>query len=151
MIIKLVNEMKERNIPFFFFVRWFTFIHLKSENPELFKDIIPITRTFHQQMSYIHAVCRVLELYHHLPRVNYLTYCFKQLRKHPSPSSNGWTVKNGKCRAVRYTCGPLPECDNNCRDTSSSDSDSGTDTEYKSSADSSSDYNCCRDTRWEEE
>ena len=29
---------------------------LKSENPELFKDIIPVIGTFHQQMSYIYTV-----------------------------------------------------------------------------------------------
>ena len=78
----------------------------------------------------------------------YLTYCFQhfELREHPSPISNGWKVGNGKCRAVRYTGGSLPECDNNCSDTSRSDSDSGTGTEYGSSADSVSEYKCCRNT-----
>ena len=80
-------------------------------------------------------------LYHHLQRENYLTYCLKnfEVREHPSPITNGWKLKNGKCRVVRYTCGSLPECDNYFRDTSSSDSDSDTDTECESSTDSSSD------------
>ena len=80
-------------------------------------------------------------LYHHLQRANYLTYCLKnfELREHPSPIMNGWKLENGKCRVVRYTRGPLPECDNYFRDTSSSDSDSETDTECESSTDSSSD------------
>ena len=133
------DAMKERNIPFSFLVgdlpTYKDILSLQSEIPKLFKNIIPIIGTFYQQMSYIHAVCRVFELYHHLQRVKYLTYCFKhfELREYPSLISNGWNV--GKCRAVRYTHGPLPERDNNCSDISSSDSDNGTGTEHESSAD----------------
>ena len=52
--------MKEKNIPFFFLVgdlpTYKEILSLKSENPELFKDIIPTIGTFHQQMSYIYAI-----------------------------------------------------------------------------------------------
>ena len=60
------------------------------------------------------------------------------LREHPSPIRNGWKLENGKCRAVRYTRGPLPNTENYASDTSSldSDSDSDTDTECESSTDS---------------
>ena len=33
-----------------------TIVQIKAENPESFKDIIPILGAFHQQMSYIHAI-----------------------------------------------------------------------------------------------
>ena len=59
-MLRLVNAMKEKNIPFFFLLgdlpTYKEILHLKSENPESFKDIIPIIGTFNQQMSYIHAV-----------------------------------------------------------------------------------------------
>ena len=58
------------------------YLELESENPEVFKYIIPMIGTFHQQMSYIHAVYKrfqgsciediilvsagLLELYDHL-------------------------------------------------------------------------------------
>ena len=36
-------------------------LSLKSESPELFKDTIPVIRTFHQQMFYIYAVYKRLQ------------------------------------------------------------------------------------------
>ena len=44
-------------------------------------------------------------LHHHLMRVNYIAYCQKhfELRTHPCPLGNGWTLINGKCRPVRYS------------------------------------------------
>ncbi|KAF3859860.1 hypothetical protein F7725_000115 [Dissostichus mawsoni] len=33
-----------------------TIVQLKAENPEMYKDIIPILGAFHQQMSYIYAI-----------------------------------------------------------------------------------------------
>ena len=57
---RLLNAMKEKDIKKKFLVgdlpTYKEILHLKSENPERFKDIIPIIDTFHQQMSYIHAV-----------------------------------------------------------------------------------------------
>ena len=98
-------------------MRYKDILSLKSENPELFKDTIPIIETFRQQIFYIHEVYKrlqesgieeflvsagVLELYHHLQIVEYFTYCNKpfELREHLSPISNRWKVENGKCRAV---------------------------------------------------
>ena len=84
-------------------------------------------------------------LHHHLNRVNYLTYCLKhyKLREHPSPIGNGWILESGKCRAVRYSLGPLPDYDiesDNEGDSniSSYDNDIDDETEYGSSTDSSS-------------
>ena len=38
-------------------------------------------------------------------QVNYIAYCQKhfELRTHPCPLGNGWTLINGKCRPVRYS------------------------------------------------
>lgn len=33
-----------------------TIVKLKAENPQVFKDIVPIRGAFHQQMSYIYAI-----------------------------------------------------------------------------------------------
>ena len=80
-----------------------------------------------------------------MTRVNYLTYCLKHylLREHLSPIRKGWILESGKCRAVRYSLGRLPDCDiesDNESDTniSSDDSDTDDETEYGSSTDSSS-------------
>ena len=52
--------MREKHIPFFFLVAdlptYKDILSLKSENPEIFQDIIAIIGTFHQQMSCIYAV-----------------------------------------------------------------------------------------------
>ena len=75
-------------------------------------------------------------------RANYLTYCLKHydLREDPSPIGNGWKLENGKCRVVRYTRGPLPDCnylsDSSSESSSEDDSDSDI-TEYGSSTDGS--------------
>ncbi|KAL8563361.1 hypothetical protein ACOMHN_008200 [Nucella lapillus] len=57
---KLVQAMREENIPFTFLVgdlpTYKTIVQIKAENPELFEDITPIVGAFHQQMSYIHAI-----------------------------------------------------------------------------------------------
>ncbi|KAL8608807.1 hypothetical protein ACOMHN_059489 [Nucella lapillus] len=58
---KLVQAMREKNIPFTFLVgdlpTYKTIVQMiKAENPELFEDITPIVGAFHQQMSYIHAI-----------------------------------------------------------------------------------------------
>ncbi|KAL8565961.1 hypothetical protein ACOMHN_054946 [Nucella lapillus] len=57
---KLVQAMREKNIPFTFLVgdlpTYKTIVQIKAENPELFEDITPIVGAFHQQMSYIHAI-----------------------------------------------------------------------------------------------
>jgi len=59
-MVKLVVAIREKNIPFCFLVgdmpTYKIIVQLKSENPELFKNIIPILGAFHQQMSYIYAV-----------------------------------------------------------------------------------------------
>ena len=59
-MLKLVNAMREKHIPFFFLVAdlptYKDILSLKSENPEIFQDIIAIIGTFHQQMSCIYAV-----------------------------------------------------------------------------------------------
>ena len=43
-------------------------------------------------------------LYHHLNRVNYLSFLLKrfELNRHSSPIGQGWEYINGKCRPVRY-------------------------------------------------
>ncbi|KAK1899167.1 hypothetical protein KUDE01_018689 [Dissostichus eleginoides] len=52
--------MRKKNIPFSFLVgdlpTYKTIVQLKAENPEMYKDIIPILGAFHQQMSYIYAI-----------------------------------------------------------------------------------------------
>jgi hypothetical protein len=59
-MVKLVKAMCEKNIPFSFLVgdmpTYKTIVQLKVKNSELFRDIIPILGTFHQQMSYIYAI-----------------------------------------------------------------------------------------------
>lgn len=59
-MLKLLVAMREKSIPFSFLVgdmpTYKTIVQLKAENPELFKDIIPILGAFHQQMSYIYAI-----------------------------------------------------------------------------------------------
>ena len=59
-MMKLVEAMREKNIPFSFLVgdmpTYKMIVQLKAENPELFTDIIPILSAFHQQMSYIYAI-----------------------------------------------------------------------------------------------
>ena len=59
-MVKLVEAMIMKSIPFSFLVgdmpTYKTVVHLKAENPGLFKDIIPILGAFHQQMSYIYAL-----------------------------------------------------------------------------------------------
>ena len=59
-MLKLVEAMRQKNIPFFFLVgdmpTYKLVTQLKEENPHQFKDIVPILGTFHQQMSYIYAI-----------------------------------------------------------------------------------------------
>ena len=57
---KLVVAMHRKNISFCFLVgdlpTYKTIVQLKSENPQMFENIIPIIGAFHQQMSYIYAI-----------------------------------------------------------------------------------------------
>ena len=57
---KLLEAMQRKNIPFIFLVgdmpTYKTIVQIKAENPELFRNIIPVIGTFHQQMSYFHAI-----------------------------------------------------------------------------------------------
>ena len=57
---KLKNSMKEKSMPYAFLVgdlpTYKLILELTTENPEEYKDIIPILGAFHQQMSYIHAI-----------------------------------------------------------------------------------------------
>ena len=59
-MIKLLNTMKEKGMPFSFLVgdlpTYKLILELKTENKEKFQDIIPIIGAFHQQMSYIYAI-----------------------------------------------------------------------------------------------
>ena len=59
-MVKLVEAMHKKNIPFSFLVGDMPthklIVQLKMENQELFKDIIPILGAFHQQRSYIYAI-----------------------------------------------------------------------------------------------
>ena len=59
-MVKLVEAMGKKNIPFSFLVgdlpTYKTIVQLKAENPEMYKDLIPILGAFHQQMSYIYAI-----------------------------------------------------------------------------------------------
>ncbi|KAJ4927219.1 hypothetical protein JOQ06_014954, partial [Pogonophryne albipinna] len=59
-MVKLVEAMHKKNIPFSFLVgdlpTYKTIIQLKAENSEIYKDLIPILGAFHQQMSYIYAI-----------------------------------------------------------------------------------------------
>ena len=59
-MVKHVQAMRQKNIPFSFLVgdlpTYKTITQLKAENPEMFKDIIPILGPFHQLMSYIYAI-----------------------------------------------------------------------------------------------
>lgn len=60
-MVKHVEAMRLKNIPFSFLdgdlPTYKMITQLKAENPELFKDIIPILIAFHQLMSYyIYAI-----------------------------------------------------------------------------------------------
>ena len=59
-MLKLVEAMRQKNIPFSFLVgnlpTYKTILQLKAENLERFIDIIPILGAFHQQMSFIYAL-----------------------------------------------------------------------------------------------
>ena len=59
-MVKLVDSMHEKQIPFSFLVgdlpTYKTIVQLKAENQQLFENITPILGAFHQQMSYIYAV-----------------------------------------------------------------------------------------------
>ena len=59
-MLKLVQGMKEKEIPFSLLVGDLpTYVHiveLKAENTESFKEIIPIFGPFHQQCSFIYAI-----------------------------------------------------------------------------------------------
>ena len=59
-MLKLIEAMRQRNIPFSFLVgnlpTYKTSLQLKAENLERFIDIIPILGAFHQQMSFIYAL-----------------------------------------------------------------------------------------------
>ncbi|KAI9517796.1 hypothetical protein NQZ68_000965 [Dissostichus eleginoides] len=59
-MVKLVEAMRKKNIPFSFLVgdlpTYKTIVQLKAENPEMYKDLIPILGAFHQQMSHIYAI-----------------------------------------------------------------------------------------------
>ena len=59
-MVKHVEAMQLKNIPFSFLVgnlpTYKTITQLKAENPQMFKDIIPILGAFHQLMSYIYAI-----------------------------------------------------------------------------------------------
>ncbi|KAI4827014.1 hypothetical protein KUCAC02_030442, partial [Chaenocephalus aceratus] len=59
-MVKLVEAMHKKNIPFSFLVgdlpTYKTTVQLKAENSEMYKDLIPILGAFHQQMSYIYAI-----------------------------------------------------------------------------------------------
>ncbi|KAI9520047.1 hypothetical protein NQZ68_021766 [Dissostichus eleginoides] len=59
-MVKLVEAMRKKNIPFSFLVgdlpTYKTIVQLKAENPEMYKDLIPILGAFHQQMSYIYVI-----------------------------------------------------------------------------------------------
>ena len=52
--------MKEKGMPFSFtegnLKTYRLILQLQMENPDKFLDIIPIVRTFHQQMSYIYGI-----------------------------------------------------------------------------------------------
>ena len=57
---KLNATMDEKNMPFSFLVgdlpTYKLIVELKAENPDKFKNIVPILGAFHQQMSYIYAI-----------------------------------------------------------------------------------------------
>ena len=57
---KLKNSMKEKSMPFAYLVgdlpTYKLILELITENPETYKDIIPIMGAFHQQMSFIYAI-----------------------------------------------------------------------------------------------
>ena len=59
-MLKLVEAMRLKNIPFSFLVGDLptkkTILQPKAENLERFIDIIPILGAFHQQMSFIYAL-----------------------------------------------------------------------------------------------
>jgi hypothetical protein len=59
-MVKLVEAMHLKNIPFSFLVgdmpTYKTITQLKTENPELFSKITPILGAFHQLMSYMYAI-----------------------------------------------------------------------------------------------
>ena len=59
-MLKHVEAVRQKNIPFSFLVgdlpTYKMITQLKAENPEMFKDIIPILGAFHQLMSYIYAI-----------------------------------------------------------------------------------------------
>ncbi|KAK1883800.1 Tudor domain containing protein 7 [Dissostichus eleginoides] len=59
-MVKLVEAMRKKNIPFSFLVgdlpTYKTIVQLMAENSEMYKDLIPILGAFHQQMSYIYAI-----------------------------------------------------------------------------------------------
>ena len=59
-ICKLINSMKEKKMPYSFLVgdlpTYKLILELITENPEEYKDVIPIMGAFHQQMSFIYAI-----------------------------------------------------------------------------------------------
>ena len=59
-MLKLVEAMRQKDIPFSFLVgdmpTYKLVTQLKAENPHQFKDIVPILGAFHQQMSCIYAI-----------------------------------------------------------------------------------------------
>ena len=59
-MVKNVEGMRQKNIPFMFMVGDLpTYVHiveLKSENSVQFKDIVPVLGPFHQQLSFIYCI-----------------------------------------------------------------------------------------------
>ena len=53
-------------------------------------------------------------LYHCLCRTNYLVFCQKHFRlsEHPSATSHGWLLINGRCRPIRHQVSSLPRAVN---------------------------------------
>ena len=64
-MLKLVAAMEEKKIPHFYIVgdlpTYKDTLFLKNENPELFKNIIPIVGEFHEHMSYMYAIYKRFE------------------------------------------------------------------------------------------
>ena len=59
-MLKLIEAMRQKGIPFSFLVgdmpTYKLVTQLKAEHPHQFKDIVPILGAFHQQMSYIYQI-----------------------------------------------------------------------------------------------